>query len=116
MLILTKHHLKLTCNVIIILILAISGLTGCTGVLGGYKHDDLSKSHYREIILNKADKLAHSQTIKDKATAAQLYGSIKELDLMDKCITEYFEQEPDLGLFLIERGKKIHKYYRSSPN
>ena len=115
MLILTKRHFRLTWSVItMILILAASGLTGC--VLGGYRHVDLSKSRYREIILNRADKLAHSQTIKGKATAAELYGSIKELDLMDKCITEYFEQEPDLGLFLIERGNKIHKFYRSSPN
>jgi hypothetical protein len=91
-------------------------LSGCSPkiTIGGYQHVDMSRSRYREEILRKADELAASQKPRDKQTAAELYGSIKELELMDKCIMEYFEEEPSMGVYLLERGEKIHKFYKSS--
>lgn len=90
-----------------------SVLAGCSGTIaGGYHHDDMSRSHFREQILKKADQLAQSPNAKDKKVAAELYGSIKELELMDKCIDEYFQQKPQSGLYLMMTGEKIHKFYK----
>ena len=75
---------------------------------------DMSRSRYREQIRKKADELTASQKAKDKRTAAELYGSIKELELMDKYIAEYFDKEPAMGLYLLMRGEEIHKFYKSA--
>jgi hypothetical protein len=92
------------------------GLSGCSPKIriGGYQHVDMSRSRYQEEIRKKADELAASQKPRDKRTAAELYGSINELELMDKCITEYFKEEPSMGVYLLERGEKIHRFYKSS--
>ena len=76
---------------------------------------DMSRSRYRELVRRKAEELANSQVLKDKRLAAELYGSINELELMDKCIADYFEKEPSVGVYLLMRGDKIHKCYKSSP-
>jgi hypothetical protein len=86
---------------------------GCSTIIGGYEHYDMSKSPYREHIRIAADKLAKSSDIEDKAAAAELYGSINELELMDKCIIEYSGEEPELGWYLMMKGDKIHKFYKS---
>jgi len=106
-------------STILISIIATMGILevlGCSPkiTIGGYQHTDLSHSRYREQILRKADELAASHNTKDKRTAAELYGSIKELELMDKCIVEYFEKEPTMGFHLLMRGEKIHGFYKSS--
>lgn len=95
-------------------ILVVSTPTGCSTIIGGYEHYDMSKSRYCEHIRRAADKLANSGNVKDKSVAAELYGSINELELMDKCIIEYAEEEPELGWYLMMEGDKIHKYYKSS--
>jgi len=99
------------------MVIGVLGFAGCSpGItIGGYRHVDMSRSHYRTMIREKADKLAESQRPRDKRLAAELYGSIRELDLMDKCIAGYFEKEPSMGVYLLMRGNKIHKYYRSPP-
>ena len=97
--------------------MTVLGFAGCSPriTIGGYQHIDLSRSRYREQIRRKAGKLAESQRPKDKRLAAELYGSVKELELMDKCIAAYLEKEPSMGVYLLMRGEKIHKYYKSSP-
>ena len=99
-----------------IIVIGMIELSGCspTVTIGGYQHADMSSSQYREQIRKKADELAESKQTKDKRLAAELYGSIKELELMDKCIAEYFEKEPEMGVYLLMRGEKIHKFYKSS--
>ena len=70
----------------------------------------------REHVRRAADKLANSGDVRDKGVAAELYGSIKELELMDRCIVEYSEEEPELGWYLMMTGDNIHKYYKSGPD
>ena len=98
-----------------VLVLGTLELTGCSGglALEGYRHEDMSRSCYREQIRRKADELANSKRVEDKKTAAELYGSIKELERMDKCIAEYFEKKPQKGLYLMMMGKAVHKFYKS---
>jgi hypothetical protein len=91
-------------------------LTGCAVNIGGYEHSDMSKSRYRDHIRKAADELARSNNIRDKAAAAELYGSINELELMDRCILEYSEKEPELGWYLMQKGEKIHRFYKSGPS
>jgi len=102
--------------IITALLILLLDLSGCSPILtiGGYKHVDMSHSRYREQIRRKADELAASQKTTDKRTAAELYGSIRELKLMDKCIGEYFEKEPAIGVYLLIRGEEIHKFYKSA--
>ena len=97
------------------IVIGMTELLGCspTITVGGYQHVDMSSSHYREQIRKKADELAESKQTKDKRLAAELYGSIKELELMDKCFVEYFDKEPEKGAYLLMRGEKIHKFYKS---
>ncbi len=39
--------------------------------------------------------------------------SIEELERMDKCIAEYFEEKPQNGLYLMMMGEAVHKFYKS---
>jgi len=98
---------------IIILILMVFCEGGCSDeyVIGGYNHVDMSKSPYKPLILEQANKLAISVRSEDWRTAARYYGSIKMLDEMDKCIFKYVEMEPKMGLYLLEVGRRIRKYY-----
>lgn len=102
--------------IVTVFLILLSELSGCSPILsiGGCNHVDMSRSRYREQIRQKADELAASQEARDKRAAAELYGSIKELELMDRCITEYFEREPATGMWLLTRGEEIHRYYKSS--
>ena len=95
------------------IMIGILELTGCSPemMIGGYQPVDMSLSHYREQIRSKADELAASQKTMDKRIAAELYGSIMELELMDKSIAEYFDMEPEMGMYLLRKGEKIHKFY-----
>jgi hypothetical protein len=113
-----KQKLSLKRKTIIVTasLILLSEFSGCSPTLtiGGYEHVDMSRSCYREQIRQKADELATSPVAQDKRVAAELYGSIGELDLMDKCIAEYFNKEPGTGIYLLMRGEEIHRYYKSS--
>ena len=110
-----KHTITRFMTSVIILIISL-GFAGCSpGIkIGGYKHADMSRSHYRGQIRRKADDLAKSKSPQDIRLAAELYGSIKELELMDECIATYFDNKPSMGVYLLRRGKAIHKFYKSS--
>ena len=93
-------------------------VVGCGGCgmpenvrVGGYEHHDLSKSQYRDIILEQAETLAGSRQPEDWRTAAKHYGAIGMLDEMDRCIYKYVEKEPELGRNLIYVGDQIHQFY-----
>jgi hypothetical protein len=80
--------------------------------LGGYDHRDMSKSRYRDIMLEQAETLAGTTNPEDWRTAAKYYGSIGMLDEMDRCISKYVEKEPELGIDLIYVGDQIHQFYQ----
>ena len=91
------------------------GLAGC-GVpenvkIGGYDHQDLSKSEYKDIILEQAQTLAKTKNPEDWRTAAKHYGAIGMLDEMDQCIRKYLQKEPESGRNLIYVGQQIHQFY-----
>ncbi|HLB74664.1 MAG TPA: hypothetical protein VJJ98_11640 [Sedimentisphaerales bacterium] len=79
--------------------------------VGGYKHQDMSKSRYRDIMLEQAETLAGTTNPEDWRTAAKYYGSIGMLGEMDHCISKYVEKEPELGGDLIYVGDQIHQFY-----
>jgi len=93
---------------------------GCGGcgmpknvAVGGYEHHDMSKSEYKDIILEQAETLAGTNNPEDWRTAAKYYGSIGMLDEMDRCIYKYVEKEPEMGRDLIYVGETIHQFYES---
>jgi hypothetical protein len=79
--------------------------------LGGYDHQDMSKSRYRDIMLEQAETLAGTTNPEDWRTAAKYYGAIGMLDEMDRCIYKYIQKEPELGRDLIYVGDQIHQFY-----
>ncbi|MBN2272166.1 MAG: hypothetical protein JXN61_16250 [Sedimentisphaerales bacterium] len=79
--------------------------------VGGYDHKDMSKSQYRDIILEQAETLAGTTNPEDWRTAAKYYGSIGMLDEMDRCIRKYVEKEPEVGIDLIYVGEQVHQFY-----
>jgi len=79
--------------------------------VGGYEHHDLSKSQYKDIILEQAETLTNSKSPENWRTAAKHYGAIGMLDEMDQCIRKYLEKEPELGRNLICVGQQIHQFY-----
>jgi len=91
------------------------GLAGCgmpeNVKIGGYDHQDLSKSEYKDIILEQAQTLANTKNPEDWRTAAKHYGAIGMLDEMDQCIRKYLQKEPELGRNLIYVGQQIHQFY-----
>ena len=91
------------------------GLAGCgmpeSVKIAGYEHHDLSKSQYKDIILEQAQTLANAKEPEDWRTAAKHYGSIGMLDEMDQCIRKYLEKEPELGRNLVYVGDQIHQFY-----
>jgi len=78
---------------------------------GGYDHQDMSKSRYRDIMLEQAETLAGTTNPEDWRTAAKHYGAIGMLDEMDQCIYKYVEKEPEMGRDLIYVGDQIHQFY-----
>ncbi len=85
---------------------------GCSNMsVAGYKHHDMSKSRYRDIMLEQAETLAATTNPEDWRTAAKYYGSIGMLDEMDRCIHKYMGKEPELGIDLIYVGDQIHQFY-----
>jgi len=79
--------------------------------VGGYEHQDMSKSRYRDIMQEQAETLAATNNPEDWRTAAKYYGSIGMLDEMDRCIFKYIQKEPELGRDLIYVGEQIHQFY-----
>ena len=98
-----------------ILLALMIGCAGCNlpekASFGGYDHKDMSKSQYRDIILEQAETLAGTPNPEDWRTAAKYYGSIGMLDEMDRCIAKYVEKDPALGIDLIYVGEQIHQFY-----
>jgi len=63
--------------------------------VGGYEHQDMSKSRYRDIILEQAETLAATTNPEDWRTAAKYYGAICMLEEMDRCIHKYMGKQPE---------------------
>jgi len=109
------------CRAVVVIAVIFFGLVvGCAGChtlipknvkFAGYEHHDLSKSKYKDIILEQAETLANTRQPEDWRTAAKHYGAIGMLDEMDQCIRKYLEKEPELGRNLIYVGQQIHQFY-----
>lgn len=109
----SKMNVRAACFAVVLLVLHILFLAGCSTIrVGGYQHNDMSESEFSQVIREQADKLSQSSNSEDIKTAAELYGSIGELDLMDDCVEKYFEQEPSTGIYLMRTAEKIRKAYR----
>lgn len=77
-------------------------------IVGGYSPVDMSESRHAGIIKRRADKAFMKGDFK---AATELYGSIGELDKMDEAATRYFDQNPRLGLILLESCERVHAFY-----
>lgn len=78
----------------------------------GFEHTDMSKSPYSNTIKAQADELIKTpKDEKDYQTAAELYGSIGEVERMDEAAKKYFEKNPRQGLLLLGSCDKVRKFY-----
>jgi hypothetical protein len=91
-------------------------VSGCAvGKVGGYEHVDLSKSRYKVIISEMANKLSQSEKAEHLRAAAKYYGSIAMLDEMDLCVAKYAKKEPEMGLSLVIVAEQINEFYSRKP-
>ena len=110
-----KYKLNLIQLVITVSLFVAVG--GCNGIrVGGYEHSDMSQSRYKSMIQAEAGRLANKNNLQDLRTAAELYGSIGQLEEMDHCVMKYFKKDSAMGKYLLIRADKIHAYYNSKPS
>ena len=98
-------------------IFAFSSMYGCSFPsllsIGNNEHRDLSNSRYAIYIKDVADELSKSEGGKDLITAAELYGSIGELEKMDGAVIEYLRKDPRVALKSLSQFEEIHVFYEN---
>jgi len=100
-------------GLISILIPALATISGCTGLtLGGYQPVDLSKSHYAQDIKQKADELSEEQTVESQGAAAKGYGSIGDVNNMDKRIKTIIKKDLNMGSIYSVFGDIYHQMHK----
>jgi len=92
---------------------AISGCSLLPTGEGGCQPCDLRNSPYAVNLRIKADELSRGSNLNDRASAAETYGFLGELEKMDANINYIINKDLDKGLLYVEVGKKFHKFYKN---